>query len=145
MANGKNLFAGPRGKHVAAAGTVISHEHSPAREIEHAQSQGLGLARAGGRAKATGHVPTHAGMTQTRGTHLGAPVTTTLEAIPDAVNPNRYTPQQTGKRFPAPAVTWGNRSRGPTPHDPNLGEAILREAHSDRADFARGHVGHLKD
>jgi hypothetical protein len=45
MANEKNLFAGPRGKHVAPAGTVIGHSHSPARDLEHAQSQERGLAR----------------------------------------------------------------------------------------------------
>jgi hypothetical protein len=142
MANEKNLFAGPRGKHVAAAGTVVAHSHSPAREIEHGQTQGLGLARAGGRPKATGHVPVHPASHRVTGTTLGASKIETLSSIPDASNPNVLDPTKT-KRYPAPAIAWGNRSRGSVAHDPNLGEAILREALGGSDDFARGHIGHL--
>jgi hypothetical protein len=141
MANERNLFAGPRGKHVAAAGTVVSHSHSPAREIEHARTQSLGLARASGRPKATGHVPVHPASHRVTGTTLGAPTIETLSSISDASNPNVLDPTKT-KRYPAPAIAFGMRSRG-APHDPNLGEAILREALGSSDDFAKGHVGHL--
>jgi hypothetical protein len=144
MANERNLFAGPRGKHVAAAGTVVSHSHSPAREIEHRQTQGLGLARASNRPKAHGEVPTHPASHRVSGTNIGAPTITTLSAIPDASNPAASDPTVTGKRFAAPAVAFGMRSRGSLKHDPNLGEALLREALTDSADFAHPHIGRLK-
>lgn len=136
MANGKNLFAGPRGKHVAPAGTVIGHEHAPSREIERAQSQERGLARAGGRPKASGHVPVHGGMHRTTGTSLGAPVTSML-SVPNASSANVLAPTHAGKRFPAPRPAFGTppRSQRAT-YDPELGARILAEALADTADHA---------
>lgn len=136
MAGNSNLFLGPRGKHVAAPGEVVGHiSHGAGPHIEgHA---GLGLARDG----APKHV--HPVMVHPASHRQQNGKTVTLSSIPDASNPNVSDPTVTGKRFAAPAVAWGNRSRGAA-HDPTLGEAILNEAHSDCSDFARGHVGHIK-
>lgn len=126
-----NLFAGPRGKHVAASGTVVGHAHSPSRDLEHAQSQDRGLARAGGKPKAHGDVPVHGGMHRTTGTNLGAPTTVTLgDAAATAAEANVLAPTQPGKRFPAPRPAHGQGTRpNRATYDPQLGDAIMAQAH----------------
>ncbi len=132
MANQSNIFSGPRGKHIAPAGTVVGHTHAPSREIEHGQTQGLGMARAGGKPKASGDIPIHGGMTRTSGTNSGAPVTATLgTAEATAAEANVLSPSRVGKKFPAPRPAHGQGSRPlRATYDPTLGDAIMAEAHA---------------
>ncbi len=140
MAGNSSLFLGPRGKHVAAPREVVGHisHNDGAHTRGHA---GTGIARDGA-AKHVHPVMVHGGMTRQQNGK-----TVTLSSYPDASDPNVLDPQGTktkSKHYPAPAVAWGMKARGPHAHSPSLGEAILNEATADCSDFARGHVGHVK-
>ena len=100
---------GRHGKIEVHPGIVISHQSHNDSAV--APAKGGNIARDSTRGKNVQAVPVAAGMHQTVGTNIGAPVTTMLSSIPDASSPLAADPTRLGKMFAPVAAVPGQRSR----------------------------------
>jgi hypothetical protein len=95
------------------------------RDIEHEKTQDLGIARAGGRAKAGGPSPIHSSMTDQQVAQAGTKHL--IDGAPDASSASpldTLSASQYGKQLPKPAI---HSSMTATPHT-DSGDQVLAGA-----------------
>ena len=113
------------------------------RDIEHAASQGKGLARESSAAKrAWGPQRVHPSMENRTSTDIGAPST---GAPPDASAPNPLDPTRT-KQYPIPEASWQMKDGDGRGIDPAAGHKVMDQAVSgNHPDFAKSLHTRLPD
>lgn len=105
------------------------------RDVEHANSQGKGLARQSMCAKrAWGPASIHPGFANLTSTTLGAPPT---GAPPDASSPSPLDPTRT-KTYPIPAASWDMKGGDGQRVDKSAAHCVMGQARSANfPDFAK--------
>jgi hypothetical protein len=121
------------GRHSQVAvypGMVVSHQsHGEGADVP---ARGGNIARDSTRGKHVQPTPVAAGMHRITGTNEGAPKITTLQATPDASNPNTMAPTKTGRKFAPVAVSPGMNAAKHA-HAVGVGQAILDSAFANSA------------
>lgn len=107
---------------------------STSRDIEHAKSQGKGIARESSVAKrSSAPCPTHPGMVDRISDSVGAAPT---GRPADAVDPALYSTQQAGKSFDIPKASWDMKDADGRGVDDTAAHKIMAQATKSPDDFA---------